>query len=525
MVAVEHVPAPPKRVTNRGGPIRGANEHQQWARAWETSARHDDDSAKSLLADAAAMRERNAKASELSRAQALQQHKIVFDNLQRRVRLLKAVRQKISAADAKLQRANAALEAAHLQALELTEKLERPMAKCAVRVQLRGKRPAEERVADEVTRTVQQHADGVATFIHRLQQLTNSAAALINGNARHSATLQADVANKTASIRLEEDCIALNAAPVFTSLGGAGGGFTPRAPSTPNAVPPPPPGQSSEGLPAAAKPTPATIDGPSSSSSNPFQWTFGSLADSELLQCNAGGRTASGAASEWKQRTALLLERVQQLYDRTVELTTKLTAVMAQSREQQRALGGEVSLALGKKHHATTKQSERLAANIASIDTELALLVGQRAALADDIALRQQPLFVAKQRLDARRARPNAENVRDEVEQELEKEFLMLAKGIEALQNRQKQVDLEAQRIRQVHARLRRTLSDKHASLALERECIDLDGRSSYNLTSRGSSRASSRRSRSLASSSSSSRCSERNARPTGSASGRLPLL
>jgi hypothetical protein len=452
---VAHVPAPPpRRVTGNkigDGPLGRINDHRANVKVWENHASYENMLAATLIADAATMRDRNHKTAARSRRDAEEQSKIVFGNLVKKVRLLKSIRHKLQSAEAKLRKATDGLLTAREHASQLAARLERPLQKCSVRSELRNKRPGVERVADDVAHAVQSHAEGITAFIQKLQAFIIGADQLSDENHRHLANLQADIVGKTASIQVEEECLALNSRL-----------FTPSA-------------------------TQSTVEGGDASTdlSNSAVYTKNTTVDT--LQ--HAGRNAQSGAIEWQQRTAVNLERAQQLLDQTTEATTRVTVYMAKIRSEHSSLNTTVATTLAKKTETTAKQEGKLSENLDKLEDELNSLQQQREALGTDIRRRQEPLFVAKRRLDARRSRPNAENVRDAVETELEKEFLMLAGSIEQLQQRQKQVDAESNRIRQLHSKLRMALLQKQCAMALDRECLELDDSSRYNLSSRGSAR------------------------------------
>jgi len=453
--AVAHVPAPPpKRVTAKIGTAAGVNDRHSNEKAWEATAKGQGKLAASLLSEAAMMRARNHQSQQQSRRELKEQGRIVFDNLTKKVKLLKSVRHKLVTAETKLTRANDALAAARMQAQDLATRLERPLEKCTARSQLRLKRPAKERVADEVAHSVQVQANSIATFIQELQTRTQGSLQLEDENERHLLNLRNDVAAKNVAIKVEEDCLALNGrldgTGTATSLGATG---------------------------ATVGATPALSVGGDSAGAP--------VNEADVIH-HAGRNGTAAGTMQWQQRTAGLLERAQQLLDQTVEHTTRLVAYMANVRKTHSKINQSTTAALEQRTATMQKQEAQLEENLNRLQDEIDTLMAQREAIGLDIQQRQQPLQVAKTRLDARRSRPGGENVRDDVEQELEKEFLLLASSIEQLIEKQRQVDREAARIRNAHARLRQAAMHKQCAIALDKQCAELDALSRYNLSTRG---------------------------------------
>ena len=480
--AVAHVPAPPaKRVTAKLGGSTLVNERHGKEKAWEATAKGQGKLAASLLSEAALMRQRTHQSQQQSRREVKEQGRVVFDNLTKRVKLLKAIRHKLVTSEAKLTRANDALASARIQAGELSGRLERPLEKCTARSQLRLKRPAKEKVQDDVAHTVQAQANGIASFIQNLETKVMGARQLEDENSRLLLNLRTDIGAKTAAIKVEEDCLALN------GRGGPLEGTTTSALSSTTI------GMDSTGA----------DDG---------------TAVREADVVHGAGRNAPQGAVQWQQRTAGLLERAQQLLDQTVEHTTRMVSYMATVRKSHSKLNTETATALDKRTATMRKQEEQLEQNLNRLQDEIDTLMAQREAIGLDIHQRQEPLLIAKRRLDARRNRPGAENVRDMVEAELEKEFMLLASSIEQLQQKQQQVDREVQRIRNAHGRLRQAAMHKQCAIALDQQCQELDAMSQYNLSSRGggSSVGSARSDRST---SSSSRGSQRRRQHSAAAS------
>eukprot|EP01006_Ploeotia_vitrea_P058424 TRINITY_DN69400_c0_g1_i1.p1 TRINITY_DN69400_c0_g1~~TRINITY_DN69400_c0_g1_i1.p1 ORF type:complete len:474 (-),score=63.07 TRINITY_DN69400_c0_g1_i1:422-1639(-) len=295
-----------------------------------------------------------------------------------------------------------------------------PLRIAGKRAGVRRSRPMRESINDTVERTLQLELGDLKGTVAQLNTGVQTAEEHLEKMERLKRQLMADLADKTDSVRLDQDCLNVR-------YGGVG----------------------QDGKAAAVSQVASAL--------------------------NIQPKRSGVVPEQWRAGTRKLLETAGELCKMSQQVVKSLKKLMRNVENSNAKAAHDVNAALRQKVKQTTQLHANLSQKLQDVNQEILALQEQRQQITQALQAKEAPLNVLKQRLSIRRQRPTRECVRDKVEEAMEAELAKVSQAVMELDRKLKNIDQELNELRDDKRQIEQDIHDKTEALRLDKQCIEID--------------------------------------------------
>lgn len=408
----------------------------EWALATNTLV----DSGNNARRRAAAVAELSKKVQAQTCKQTAQMHSVVNEKLRKRIRETRSLHTKLVSAITQLTLREREVSEAKALGEARREALRRPLEKGQQRAAIRSQRPAKENLNDKVSRALGAQLRTVQQLLVLLDDYLQKSAQLLNGVRSQLLVLHKDCEDKAASLKVDVACLKAETSDVGE--------------------------EQDEDLKALLASIPLAPPLPNRSPRRP-----GGTATAMVIE----QQRSEQQTQKWKDTTLFNVQCAKQLAFDAEQLCASIKSALKRIDEADKQAKEAVRDTLTKKVTETSRLNKLLASQLIGVREQLEAVRKQKDAVEEAIKKNEEPALVVRKRLAVRRARPDRERVRDDVEEALEQELRTLTTARDSLEAKFSALMREIARLEAAEAALLKDFTEKQAALELDIDCLDLE--------------------------------------------------